>query len=1121
MTQQIVIKLELDDKHFRGTISSATGDLRKFEQAVQRSSERLEHNERHHKTWARTLRDSVIVLGLARHAIENVSAVLFSLPRAVIRANAELERMTALMTGLSAETGGMAEAQADATENVRRLFEMAKRAPFEVGAITDAFVKMKAVGLDPMDGMLQGLVDSVAKFGGTPEQLKRASIAIQQMAGKGVISMEELRQQLGESVPDAIQIMARSMGVSMGELVEKVSTGTVEAKNALAAMARQMRIENAGAALQMSETWDGMINRMKTSLTLAAKEIGDAGFFDEVKSQLSFIVDDTLQDPRFFAFMRDLGEAMAVMTRGLAATVDALYRFGGVIVDVTQFLAAFWLVAKVRKNWDFMADGLKKVKNGFVTAGAGVVSLRDDLRRARVEVEHFNRANKLLAVDVANRSVAMAQLTVATNRAAAAFRTFFTAIGGWTTVAMVGIPLAIAAFDRFADKALEAVREIDRNHPEMMTQEQLDALRETIRNYESIESKIKAIKAQEQALTQQSLANMTLLQERGREQLRLASLKGHRAELLEALDGKTVEEWASDALAAEQALLENMLAGFSRSAELQASGALRSAIIDYKQAVHDLIDRQKEMSDDEYLQARKDLEKALAQRVKEQFDRQIAVERRKLEEQQALQTEAAKKQVEIQKLKIMRLEELQKEGLAAFDGTPSEIKTISDKDVDKELTKLQQFLLSREKMLAKYTAKAEDENPFLAEFESMVELGNFADATEAELEKARQTMEKLWQARKKWDAQNAETQAFADSLTRIDQLTGQINTKFAQRQNENPLLRDAIEAEKLKLKLQEVGSEIENLTTIDQSAKQEALERLMRLGEQVENNARAATVAQIKSATAAMNRDLLPAMERTKAEYQELIRQARQWRAEVGELDPEGVRVFYEYLAAINAKMAEDMKTPVDELVDEWSDSTQQIQNLWVNTMESFVDTLTDGLMEGKLELSSFVEEFGRMVIKMQLQKAAAGIVGGLGGLLSGGVGIAASSPGGAGPLNMAVLANGGIMTPKGLAKLETYSNGGIADRPQLALYGEGRQPEAYVPLPDGRTIPVTLDSKGQGAPMAAPVTVNLMNQSGQPMDADSSDMRFDGRQWVLDVVLTGMNQPGGFRSGMKSALSK
>ncbi|MEQ8396500.1 hypothetical protein [Thalassobaculum sp.] len=53
--------------------------------------------------------------------------------------------------------------------------------------------------------------------------------------------------------------------------------------------------------------------------------------------------------------------------------------------------------------------------------------------------------------------------------------------------------------------------------------------------------------------------------------------------------------------------------------------------------------------------------------------------------------------------------------------------------------------------------------------------------------------------------------------------------------------------------------------------------------------------------------------------------------------------------------------------------------------------------------------------------------------------------------------ADGGVMTASGPLDLHRYARGGIARGPQLALFGEGRMPEAFVPLPDGRTIPVTV----------------------------------------------------------------
>jgi hypothetical protein len=79
--------------------------------------------------------------------------------------------------------------------------------------------------------------------------------------------------------------------------------------------------------------------------------------------------------------------------------------------------------------------------------------------------------------------------------------------------------------------------------------------------------------------------------------------------------------------------------------------------------------------------------------------------------------------------------------------------------------------------------------------------------------------------------------------------------------------------------------------------------------------------------------------------------------------------------------------------------------------------------------------------------------------------------------------AMGGIMSAGGPLKLKRYAGGGIATSPQMAIYGEGSRPEAYVPLPDGRTIPVTM--KGGGG--MGNVTVNV--------DANGTNVQGDGQQ--------------------------
>jgi len=57
--------------------------------------------------------------------------------------------------------------------------------------------------------------------------------------------------------------------------------------------------------------------------------------------------------------------------------------------------------------------------------------------------------------------------------------------------------------------------------------------------------------------------------------------------------------------------------------------------------------------------------------------------------------------------------------------------------------------------------------------------------------------------------------------------------------------------------------------------------------------------------------------------------------------------------------------------------------------------------------------------------------------------------------------AMGGVMTANGPLPLKKYARGGIANSPQMAVFGEGSTPEAYVPLPDGRSIPVRMQNGG------------------------------------------------------------
>ncbi len=139
---------------------------------------------------------------------------------------------------------------------------------------------------------------------------------------------------------------------------------------------------------------------------------------------------------------------------------------------------------------------------------------------------------------------------------------------------------------------------------------------------------------------------------------------------------------------------------------------------------------------------------------------------------------------------------------------------------------------------------------------------------------------------------------------------------------------------------------------------------------------------------------------------------------------------------------------------DTMSDLKSAIEGWGRQATDTFVDFAFTGKASFKDLVNSILQDIARMMIQKTIMAPLMSSIGGLFGF-----------------------ANGGIMTDSGPVPLNAYANGGIANSPQVALFGEGRMPEAYVPLPDGRTIPVTMNGGGAGE---TSVVVNVNVETGQ-----------------------------------------
>jgi len=192
-----------------------------------------------------------------------------------------------------------------------------------------------------------------------------------------------------------------------------------------------------------------------------------------------------------------------------------------------------------------------------------------------------------------------------------------------------------------------------------------------------------------------------------------------------------------------------------------------------------------------------------------------------------------------------------------------------------------------------------------------------------------------------------------------------------------------------------------------------------------------------------------------------------------------------------------------NDYVDMATNAARASEMVFTNAMRSMEDALLRFVMTGKLDFKSLTVSILADIARIQIRKALAGIGSAI-------IGSSYSSTTDAGGYSSAgaQFANGGIMTSKGELPLNTYANGGIANSPQLALFGEGRMNEAYVPLPDGRTIPVSM--RGGAGVNNVTVNVNVENGGEEAMgDQAASNL---GRV-IANVVkseLINQKRPGG-----------
>ncbi|MBU3660996.1 MAG: tape measure protein [Flavobacteriales bacterium] len=132
------------------------------------------------------------------------------------------------------------------------------------------------LSIEERNKIYQSVIKSGSSLALSNDQIQGSLLAISQMFSKGTVSAEELKGQLGERLPGAFGIMAKSMGVSEQELSKMMQKGQVLAKDVLPKFAEELEKTFGANAQKNLETVGGAWNVLKNKLMLYVNEANNS-----------------------------------------------------------------------------------------------------------------------------------------------------------------------------------------------------------------------------------------------------------------------------------------------------------------------------------------------------------------------------------------------------------------------------------------------------------------------------------------------------------------------------------------------------------------------------------------------------------------------------------------------------------------------------------------------------------------------------------------------------------------------------------------------------------------------------------------------------------------------------
>ena len=224
-----------------------------------------------------------------------------------------------------------------------------------------ASASMAGFGKGSIQGMYADLLTSTRAIGATPTQTQGALLALEQMISKGVVSMEELRRQLGNALPGAFEIGARAMNMTTAEFNEFVKKGQLASTVFVPKFIEQLKKEYAGGFAEATKSIDFALQNLTNSWLIFVDSVtkGDVGkSFAHAINALSALI----TDPDFLYMIQLLGKVLGLIFTFVRKTVNFTRKHLPIILGLLGMAG--------------LAGGLLKIKDLMIAVASLLVTIQ-------------------------------------------------------------------------------------------------------------------------------------------------------------------------------------------------------------------------------------------------------------------------------------------------------------------------------------------------------------------------------------------------------------------------------------------------------------------------------------------------------------------------------------------------------------------------------------------------------------------------------------------------------------------------------------------------------------------------------------------------------------------------